>query len=42
MTNLGIFVGIAAATAACVKPGPDENKARRFRRALPYALIYVA
>jgi hypothetical protein len=37
MTNLGIFVGIAAATG-----GLDENKARRFRRALPYALTYVA
>jgi hypothetical protein len=42
MTNLGIFVGIAAAAAAYTKPGPDENKARRFRRALPYALTYVA
>ena len=42
MTNLGIFVGIAAATAACVKPGPDDNEARRFRRASPYALTYVA
>ena len=37
MTNLRIFVGIAAAAAAWTK-----TKARRFRRALPYALIYVA
>ena len=42
MTNLGIFVGIAASTQAYTKQGPDENKARRFRRALPYALTYVA
>jgi len=37
MTNLRIFVGIAAAAAARTK-----NKARRYRRALPYALTYVA
>ena len=37
MTNLGIFVGIAAGAVAWTK-----NKARRYRRALPYALTYVA